>query len=93
MLVFVTETKQIYVWMICLVFYPQAGKYISLYIYVFNRDLTNVCADDMLGALPPGWEVRHTATGRVYFVDHTNRTTQFTDPRLSANLELIQQRL
>uniref|UniRef100_A0AAX7U5R6 HECT-type E3 ubiquitin transferase n=1 Tax=Astatotilapia calliptera TaxID=8154 RepID=A0AAX7U5R6_ASTCA len=37
-----------------------------------------------LGPLPPGWEIRNTATGRVYFVDHNNRTTQFTDPRLSA---------
>ncbi|KAF3846920.1 hypothetical protein F7725_003998 [Dissostichus mawsoni] len=42
-----------------------------------------------LGPLPPGWEIRNTATGRVYFVDHNNRTTQFTDPRLSANLHLV----
>jgi len=43
--------------------------------------------------LPTGWEIRYTATGRVYYVDHTNRTTQFTDPRLSTNLEAIQRRL
>lgn len=36
-----------------------------------------------LGPLPPGWEMRQTATGRIYYVDHNNRTTQFTDPRLS----------
>ncbi|XP_071443467.1 E3 ubiquitin-protein ligase SMURF2 isoform X2 [Hetaerina americana] len=36
-----------------------------------------------LGPLPSGWEMRQTASGRVYFVDHNNRTTQFTDPRLS----------
>nr|2LB1_A Chain A, E3 ubiquitin-protein ligase SMURF1 [Homo sapiens] len=35
-----------------------------------------------LGPLPPGWEVRSTVSGRIYFVDHNNRTTQFTDPRL-----------
>lgn len=29
-----------------------------------------------------GWEVRSTVSGRIYFVDHNNRTTQFTDPRL-----------
>ncbi|XP_046391543.1 E3 ubiquitin-protein ligase SMURF1-like isoform X2 [Ischnura elegans] len=36
-----------------------------------------------LGPLPAGWEMRQTGSGRVYFVDHNNRTTQFTDPRLS----------
>ena len=57
------------------------------------RDLstTTVCPDD-LGPLPPGWEIRHTATGRCYYVDHNNRTTQFTDPRLAANVHVIQQR-
>ncbi|KAK2174098.1 hypothetical protein NP493_829g01003 [Ridgeia piscesae] len=51
-----------------------------------------MCADD-LGPLPSGWETRHTANGRVYFVDHNNRTTQFTDPRYSANLTILQQRV
>lgn len=54
----------------------------------FVRDLSNVNCEE-LGPLPPGWEIRNTATGRVYFVDHNNRTTQFTDPRLSANLHLV----
>lgn len=31
-----------------------------------------------LGTLPDGWEIRYTANGRRYFVNHTNRTTQFT---------------
>ena len=31
-----------------------------------------------LGPLPDGWEVRYTAHGRKYFVDHLRRTTQFT---------------
>ena len=35
-----------------------------------------------LGPLPTGWEVRFTPSGKQYFVDHNNRTTQFTDPRL-----------
>jgi E3 ubiquitin ligase SMURF1/2 len=59
---------------------------------------------DHLGPLPPGWEMRQTASGRVfpappstipdlirplpqiYFVDHNNRTTQFTDPRLNTQI-------
>jgi len=57
------------------------------------RDMTNICSDEVLGPLPAGWEMRHTATGRVYYVDHNHRTTQFTDPRLSTNLEAIQRRL
>nr|CAD7429432.1 unnamed protein product [Timema monikensis] len=39
-----------------------------------------------LGPLPPGWEMRQTISGRIYYVDHNNRTTQFTDPRLSATV-------
>ncbi|KAF8170675.1 hypothetical protein K438DRAFT_206882 [Mycena galopus ATCC 62051] len=33
------------------------------------------------GPLPSGWEIRHTPTGRVYFVDHNTRTTTWDDPR------------
>ena len=51
------------------------------------RDLT-VPAATANTPLPTGWEMRHTASGRVYFVDHNNRTTQFTDPRLSNGLAL-----
>uniref|UniRef100_A0A7N9B0P7 HECT-type E3 ubiquitin transferase n=1 Tax=Mastacembelus armatus TaxID=205130 RepID=A0A7N9B0P7_9TELE len=45
------------------------------------RDLASVSCEE-LGPLPVGWEVRSTVSGRIYFVDHNNRTTQFTDPRL-----------
>ena len=34
-------------------------------------------------AVTAGWEIRYTASQRAYFVDHNNRTTQFTDPRLT----------
>jgi hypothetical protein len=38
--------------------------------------------DDPLGQLPEGWERRYDqATGRHYFVNHVNRTTQWEDPR------------
>ncbi|XP_030021451.1 E3 ubiquitin-protein ligase Su(dx) [Manduca sexta] len=38
-------------------------------------------ADDGLGALPAGWERRVQPDGRVYYVNHKNRTTQWEDPR------------
>lgn len=41
---------------------------------------------DTLGPLPAGWEQRKTASSRVYYVDHNNRTTQFTDPRLNGHI-------
>lgn len=41
---------------------------------------------EQLGPLPSGWEQRKTASGRIYFVDHNNRTTQFTDPRLNGQV-------
>lgn len=53
----------------------------ALCTFCFARDLNSVNCDE-LGPLPPGWEVRSTVSGRIYFVDHNNRTTQFTDPRL-----------
>lgn len=58
-----------------------------------ERMTNTVQSEAVLGPMPPGWEVRYTATGRVYFVDHARRTTQFTDPRLTANINAIQQRL
>ncbi|GBP64112.1 E3 ubiquitin-protein ligase Su(dx) [Eumeta japonica] len=40
-----------------------------------------VAIDDALGALPAGWERRVQPDGRVYYVNHKNRTTQWEDPR------------
>ncbi|CAG4968025.1 unnamed protein product [Colias eurytheme] len=40
-----------------------------------------VSAEDALGALPAGWERRVQPDGRVYYVNHKNRTTQWEDPR------------
>lgn len=34
-----------------------------------------------LGPLPSGWERRVQPDGRVYYVNHKNRTTQWEDPR------------
>lgn len=38
--------------------------------------------DYLLGPLSSNWEVSTTATGKVYFINHTKKSTQFTDPRL-----------
>ncbi|XP_047739146.1 E3 ubiquitin-protein ligase SMURF2 isoform X2 [Hyalella azteca] len=35
--------------------------------------------------LPEGWEERRTAAGRVYYVDHNNRTTHWERPRPTAS--------
>ncbi|XP_065659340.1 E3 ubiquitin-protein ligase SMURF2 isoform X2 [Hydra vulgaris] len=36
--------------------------------------------DENINKLPEGWEVRYTANGRQYFVDHNTKTTQFAHP-------------
>lgn len=41
----------------------------------------NNAENDPLGPLPEGWEKRVDQSGRVYFVNHQNRTTQWDDPR------------
>ncbi|RKO86384.1 hypothetical protein BDK51DRAFT_30676 [Blyttiomyces helicus] len=40
-----------------------------------------------LGALPGGWEMRLTNTGRVYYVDHNAKITTWDDPRLPSSLD------
>ncbi|XP_053569048.1 E3 ubiquitin-protein ligase Itchy homolog [Bombina bombina] len=41
---------------------------------------------DPLGPLPNGWEKRTDLNGRVYFVNHSTRTTQWEDPRSQGQL-------
>ncbi|XP_008195852.1 E3 ubiquitin-protein ligase Nedd-4 isoform X3 [Tribolium castaneum] len=45
--------------------------------------LVNRRPDDDLGPLPEGWEERVHTDGRIFFIDHNTRTTQWEDPRLS----------
>ncbi|KAG5677964.1 hypothetical protein PVAND_007676 [Polypedilum vanderplanki] len=40
-------------------------------------------SEDNLGPLPEGWEERVHTDGRIFFIDHNTRTTQWDDPRLS----------
>ncbi|XP_036399278.1 E3 ubiquitin-protein ligase NEDD4-like isoform X1 [Megalops cyprinoides] len=35
-----------------------------------------------LGPLPPGWEERIHSDGRIFYIDHNTKTTQWEDPRL-----------
>lgn len=39
---------------------------------------------DGLGPLPPNWEIATTLDGQVYFIDHNNDITSWTDPRQPA---------
>ncbi|XP_017781172.1 PREDICTED: E3 ubiquitin-protein ligase Nedd-4 isoform X3 [Nicrophorus vespilloides] len=45
--------------------------------------VTNRRPDDDLGPLPEGWEERVHSDGRIFFIDHNTRSTQWEDPRLS----------
>jgi hypothetical protein len=38
-------------------------------------------ADASTGSLPNGWEERRNAEGKVYYVNHVHRRTQWNDPR------------
>ncbi|EDO46071.1 predicted protein [Nematostella vectensis] len=38
-----------------------------------------------LGPLPDGWEERIHSDGRVFYIDHETRSTQWEDPRLQLN--------
>ncbi|XP_055551454.1 E3 ubiquitin-protein ligase Nedd-4-like isoform X4 [Wyeomyia smithii] len=39
--------------------------------------------EEGLAPLPEGWEERVHTDGRIFFIDHNTRTTQWEDPRLS----------
>lgn len=68
--------------------YPQANHHHHHHgapIAVAGPSTTPLAAvdseDDALGPLPAGWERRKQPEGRVYYVNHKNRTTQWEDPR------------
>lgn len=44
-----------------------------------DNDSTNANCDD----LPPGWEERRTQSGRIYYVNHITRSTQWVKPQLA----------
>ena len=49
----------------------------------FVLSSTNRRHHDDLGPLPEGWEERVHTDGRIFFIDHNNRVTQWEDPRIS----------
>ncbi|XP_068453400.1 itchy E3 ubiquitin protein ligase b [Clinocottus analis] len=52
--------------------------------FIFGQDQVSAAPNkefDPLGPLPHGWEKRTDSTGRVYFVHHPTRATQWEDPR------------
>ncbi|KAJ8391626.1 hypothetical protein AAFF_G00087670 [Aldrovandia affinis] len=38
-----------------------------------------------LGPLPPGWEERIHSDGRIFYIDHNTKNTQWDDPRLQSS--------
>ncbi|XP_026142780.1 E3 ubiquitin-protein ligase NEDD4 isoform X1 [Carassius auratus] len=38
-----------------------------------------------LGPLPPGWEERVHSDGRIFYIDHNTKVTQWEDPRLQSS--------
>ncbi|KAG7280829.1 hypothetical protein CRUP_010811, partial [Coryphaenoides rupestris] len=51
------------------------------FIYGLQDQVPAAQNNDPLGPLPHGWEKRTDSNGRVYFVHHPTRTTQWEDPR------------
>uniref|UniRef100_A0A672PFH3 HECT-type E3 ubiquitin transferase n=1 Tax=Sinocyclocheilus grahami TaxID=75366 RepID=A0A672PFH3_SINGR len=49
--------------------------------FIIGASATQNKEFDPLGPLPHGWEKRTDSNGRVYFVHHSTRTTQWEDPR------------
>ncbi|KAI8967641.1 hypothetical protein BDF20DRAFT_900412 [Mycotypha africana] len=52
-------------------------------------NLSNYTTSAGSGPLPPGWEMRTSAEGRPYFVDHNTRTTTWVDPRRQQYISTI----
>lgn len=47
---------------------------------VVSLSFTEIRSDE-LGELPAGWEKRVHADGRIFYIDHNTRRTQWEDPR------------
>ena len=56
--------------------------------FLFPQEQQRQAEDDPLGPLPDGWEKRVEPNGRVYFVNHKNRTTQWEDPRTQGQMQV-----
>lgn len=57
-----------------------------------HRDFsTSLASRDENSSLPPGWEHRHTETGRSYFIDHISRTTSWIRPERQSATDVASQ--
>jgi len=54
-----------------------------------NQSFWSCCSIVQEDPLPEGWEMRYTADGVRYFVDHNTRSTTFQDPRSGAAKGLV----
>uniref|UniRef100_A0A3Q2DZA9 E3 ubiquitin-protein ligase n=1 Tax=Cyprinodon variegatus TaxID=28743 RepID=A0A3Q2DZA9_CYPVA len=52
--------------------------------YLYSASMMSA-ENDPLGPLPPAWERRVDSNDRVYFVNHSTKTTQWEDPRTQGN--------
>jgi hypothetical protein len=65
---------------------PRIPRDVELAVILREGDADARDESEILGALPPGWERKEMSTGMPYFVDHTTRKNQYTDPRLTGQL-------
>lgn len=64
--------------------------------YQYNKDLVALinCFALVDRDLPIGWETKLDATGKQFFIDHTNRKTSFMDPRIDCpRIRTLQQQI
>lgn len=59
---------------------PRTGRPSALPV---QSHVPNRRHEDDLGPLPEGWEERVHTDGRIFFIDHNTRQTQWEDPRIS----------
>ncbi|XP_066942089.1 uncharacterized protein [Macrobrachium rosenbergii] len=59
--------------------------------YQHNRDLVNLVNQfaDKDRDLPRGWEAKYDRSGKLFFIDHSSKTTSFMDPRLPIDVPFV----
>jgi hypothetical protein len=50
-----------------------------------NKDLRTSIHNSI--PLPVNWEEARTSTGEIYYIDHSNQTTSWSDPRISIYMQ------
>lgn len=60
--------------------------------FLESQDMSGPRQNQLLPALPPGWEERQDNLGRTYYVNHESRTTQWLRPTLQDSSVELQRR-